>query len=162
MEWLFYYVHDWSQPSNTWACTCGSFLHTPLLIITVLLSDILRQSGSAAKIPLPWHSAGFLHTSHCFMWNGKNKNTPDTSWTHLSDCLSSHSIIIRFVTILILYCGFVVWLLRSGGFFFFSSSVFLSDWCDVFFYMSSFSHFSFTLLFSNRSKTHFQINYLSV
>lgn len=49
MEWLFYYVDDWSQPSNTWACTCGSFLHTPLLIITVLLSDILLQSVSRSK-----------------------------------------------------------------------------------------------------------------
>lgn len=49
MEWLFYYVDDWSQPSNTWACTCGSFLHTPLLIITVLLGDILLQSVSRSK-----------------------------------------------------------------------------------------------------------------
>lgn len=49
MEWLFYYVDDWSQPSNTWARTCGSFLHKPLLIITVLLGDILLQSVSRSK-----------------------------------------------------------------------------------------------------------------
>lgn len=96
---------------------------------------------------IKWHSpsvslAAKIHstlTQHCLSWNisllhvkWKNKNTPDTSWTCRSDCLSSDSIIIRFVTVLILYCGFVVWLLCSEGFFF-SSCVFV--WLMWFFFL---------------------------
>ena len=162
MEWLFYYVDDWSQPSNTWACTCGSFLLTPLLIITVLLSDILLQSVSRSKNTLYLDTTLSFFTHLTVLCGMKNKNTPDTSWARHSDCLSSDSIIIRFVTILILYDVFVVWLLCSGPFFclffFFGQTEVIFFFV---FYMPSFFHFSFTLLFSNKSKTDFQTDYLS-
>lgn len=160
MEWLFYYVDDWSQPSNTWACTWGSFLHTPQLIITVLLSDILLQSVSRSKntLYLDTTSSFFTHLIvSCEMKKQK------CTW-HLLN-VPFWLPFIWFYYYSFCHClNFILWLccvaVALRRFFF------LLCFCPIdvnfFFYIPSFFHFSFTLLFSNRSKTNFQTNYLSV
>lgn len=92
-EWLFYYVADWPQPSNTWACTCGSLLQALIISVLLVTFSFSHSSSSPQKIrfTLTRRCLVFLHTKTCLCFTGNKERR------NLTRCLSNVSFWWRFI-----------------------------------------------------------------